>query len=199
MAAVSIEDVANMALGILVEAPLDSLDDDTVAARLLNLHFETTRQAELVKHAWVCAIFRKEASSLAISDMPVGTTYSYAYEVPDDALRVLPLTDTGEYGGRQIAWRQEGGLLLANAASPRLLRYIGNLIDPGDWSPLLVEAISARLAMKVAMPLTGKASLLQGAKVAYDEAIAEARRINAIESGSVQGSQPWSEARGDYS
>jgi hypothetical protein len=199
MAAVTVEDVANMALGILVEAPLQSLDDDTVAGRLLNLHFETTRQAELIKHAWVCAIFRVEASALDQSDMPVGTTFDYAYEVPEDALRVLPLTDTGEYGGRQIAWRQEGGLLLANASSPKLLRYIGNLTDPGDWSPLLVEAISARLAMKIAMPLTGKASLLQAAKLAYDEAISEARRINAIESGSVQGAQLWSEARGDYS
>lgn len=197
MAGVTVEDVANMALGILVEAPINSLDDNTKAARLLNLHYETTRQSELMKNAWSFAIFRTQLS--ADPDAPTGDTYGYGYAVPEDALRVLPLTDTGEAEGARIPFKQEGGLILTNYSGPRLVRYIGNLTDPADWDPLFVEALAARLAMKIAMPLTNKPSVLQGAQVVYNEAISEARRINSIVASSVHAAQSWSSARGDWS
>jgi hypothetical protein len=192
-------DVANMALGILVEAPINSLDDNDKPARLLDLHFETTRQAELIKQAWSFAIFRTELTSLESVDVPAGSVYNYAFEVPEDALRVLPLTETGEVHGVPISWKLEGGLILSDYASPMLVRYIGNLTDPADWNPLFVEALAARLAMKIAMPLTNKPSVLQGAKLVYEEAIAEERRINAIERGSGAVLQSWANARGDTS
>lgn len=197
MAALTVEDVANMALGILVEAPIDSLDDDNKAARLLNLHFETTRQSELIKNPWAFAIFRVSLTSLDAEDAPTSDVYPYAFEEPEDALRVLPLTENGEVGGVPISWKQEGGLILTDYASPHLIRYIGNLTDPADWNVLFVEALAARLAMKIAMPLTNKPTVLQGAKVVYDEAIAEARRVNAIILGSGAVSQSWANARGD--
>lgn len=195
MAAVTVEDVANMALNILEEAPLKSLDEDTKAARLLNVHYETTRESELKKQAWSFAIFRAELDPE--QDAPIGTYYRYGYAMPADALRVLPLTENGEADGNRIPWKLEGGLILTTHYGPRLIRYIGNLTDPADWDSLFVEAIAARLAMKIAMPLTHKASILQGAKNAYEEAIADARRMNAIESSSIAGSESWSSQRGD--
>jgi hypothetical protein len=197
MAAVTVEDVANMSLGILVEAPIDSLDDNTKAGRLLNLHYETTRQSELMKNPWSFAIFRVELD--AEDDAPTGEAYRYGYPVPEDALRVLPLTDTGEAEAARIPFKQEGGLILTNYSGPRLVRYIGNLTDPADWDPLFVEALAARLAMKIAMPLTNKPSVLQGAQVVYNEAISEARRVNSIMASSVYASQSWAAARGDWS
>lgn len=196
MAAVTVEDVANQALGLLAESPINSLDDDTKAARLLNLHYETTRQAELVKQAWAFAIFRE---SLAVDpDAPTSSEYRYAFLVPDDALRVLPLTESGEANGYPIPWKMEGGLILTNYCGPRLVRFIGNMIDPGDWSPLFIEALAARLAMKIAIPLTQKPTFLTGAKNAYEEAIADARRMNAIEASSVPATVSWARERGDW-
>jgi hypothetical protein len=197
MAAVTVEDVANMALGILVEAPINSLDDNNKAARLLSLHYETTRQSELMKNPWSFAIFRIELD--AEVDAPTGDVYGYGYSVPDDALRVLPLTDTGEAEGARIPFKQEGGLILTNYSGPRLVRYIANLTDPADWDPLFVEAFAARLAMKIAMPLTNKPTVLQGAQLVYNEAISEARRVNSIVSSSAPASRSWAQERGDWS
>jgi hypothetical protein len=197
MVAVTVEQVANMALGILVEAPIDSLDDNTKAARLLNLHYETTRQAELIKHPWVFAIFRVELE--ADDEAPTSDEYRYAYAVPDDALRVLPLTDNGEASGLRLPFKQEASLILTNYSGPRIVRYIGNMTDPADWDPLFIEAFAARLAMKVAMPLTNKPSVLQGAQLVYNEAISEARRVNSIMASSISASRSWSEERGDWS
>ncbi len=195
MVALTPVDVANMALGILVEAPIDSLDDNNKAARLLNLHYETTRQSELRKQAWSFAIFRVRLDH--DDDAPTSDEYRYGYAVPEDSLRVLPMTDTGEASGQRIPTKQEGGLILTNYAGPRLIRYIGNLTDPADWDALFVEAFSARLAMKIAIPLTNKPSVLQGAQLVYNEAVSEARRINAIEASSIPASISYAQERGD--
>jgi hypothetical protein len=199
MAALTDVDICNQALGLVTEAPIQSLEDDTKAARLLNLHYDTTRESELKKHAWSFAILRSSLTAVDAAAMPVGENqvYTYGYEVPPDALRILPLTDTGEAHGVSIPWKMEGGLILTNYAGPRLIRYIGNLVDPADWDSLFVEALTARLAMKIAMPLTQKASFVQSAQTAYNEALQSARRINLIESGSNARSVLWSEARGD--
>jgi hypothetical protein len=196
MAALTPVELANMALGILVEAPIGSLDDDVKAARLLNLHYETTRQSELIKNPWVFAIFRSELD--AETDAPTSDQYGYAYAVPDDALRVLPLTDDGEAGGTRIPFKQEANLILTDYAGPRLVRYIGNVVDPAEFDPLFVEAFAARLAMKIAMPLTNKPSVLQGAQIVYNEAISEARRVNSIVASSVSASRSWAQERGDW-
>ena len=131
----TVEDVANQALSLVVEAPISSLDENNKAARLLSLHFETTRMAELKKHAWAFSIFRVEID--AADEVPTGTTYGYGYAAPEDALRILPLTDTGEAHGSSIPWKMEGNLILSSWSGPRLVRYIANLTDPNDWDPLL--------------------------------------------------------------
>jgi hypothetical protein len=51
--------------------------------------------------------------------------------------------------------------------------------------------------MKIAMPLTNKPSVLQGAQLVYNEAISDARRVNAIVSSSAPVSRSWAEERGD--
>ncbi len=196
---VTVEDVARMALGIIADDnPHFSLDDNTKAARLLNLHYETTRQAELMKHAWAFAIFRAELTALEAADTPAGDAFEYAYAVPDDALRILPLTDSGEGTGISIPWKQEGSLLLSNYSGPRLVRYIGNLTDPADWNPLFTKAFTAALALEIALPLTNKSSLEDRAAKRYALAIDEARRVNAIQVGSAYSSVSWSSARGDW-
>jgi hypothetical protein len=186
-----------MALDLLIEAPINSLADNTKPARLLSRHFDITRQAELTKHAWSFAIFRGELEGLESEAIPAGTTYSYAYNMPENALRILPITDTGEAHGVSIPWKLEGTTLLVDQSGPLLVRYIGNLTDPADWNPLFTEALAARLAMKVALPLTNKPTSFQAAQNAYNEAIADARRINAIEVGSVAAARSWAAERGD--
>jgi hypothetical protein len=198
MAILTVEHICNMALDILVEAPITSIDEDTKPARLLKRHFETTRQAELTKHAWSFAIFREELTAIDSGSMPDGETYTYGYELPADALRVLPLTDTGEAHGVSIPWKLEGTLLLTNYEGPRLVRYIANLTDPDDWDALFVEALAARLAMKIALALTGKPTMLQAAERAYRDTIGTAKQTNAIQTGSIARSLSWHEERGDY-
>jgi hypothetical protein len=188
-------DVANMALATLDEAPIDSLDQDIKAARLLNLHFDITRQAELTKYAWVFAILR---ASVAGSDIGSGDcTLKYAYELPADCLRPLPLTDNGEPTGVPISWRQEADIVYSNIPGPLDIRYVANLTDPNDWDALFTDVLVSALAVKIAHPLTHKAGMIDVARAAYDRALDAAYAAQAIQRGGNFYSQSWAQQRGD--
>lgn len=117
-------DIANMALAVLDEAPIDSLDQDVKAARLINLHFDLTREAELTKYAWVFAILR---ATVAGSDTGGDAcSLNFAYELPADCLRPLPPTRNGEPDGVPISWRQEADLIYSDQPGPLLIRYVAN-------------------------------------------------------------------------
>ncbi|MER8938728.1 hypothetical protein NKH82_04375 [Mesorhizobium sp. M0915] len=188
-------DVANMVLAVFDEAPIDSLDQDVKAARLLNLHFDLTREAELTKYAWVFAIL---SASVVGTDTGTGDcTLNWVYELPADCLRPLPLTHNGDPGGVPISWRQEAGLIYSDQSSPRIIRYIANLTDPNDWDALFTEVLVGALAIKVAHPLTHKASMIDIARSAYDRALDAAFSAQAIQRGGKQSTSSWAMQRGD--
>lgn len=189
-------DIANMALAVLDEAPIDSLDQDVKAARLLNLHFDLTREAELARHAWVFAILR---ATLAGADIGSGGgTLNHAYELPADCLRPLPPTHNGEPDGVPLSWRQEAGLIYSDRPGPLVLRYIANLTDPNDWDSLFSEVVVAALAVKLAHPLTHKAGMIDIARSAYDRALDAAFTANAIQRGGRLHTGAWISRRGDF-
>lgn len=190
------ESIANMALALLDEVQIESLVEDSKAARLLNLHYEQTRMAELKKNTWVFAILSVSVDSIDVENGEgVG---AYSYPLPSDALRVLPVTENGEPDGYPIPWRQEAGLIYCARPGPRRIRYIGNLIDPNDWDPLFTEVLASALAVKIAHPLTHKTGMIDVARSAYQTNLDEARRVNAVERGTMVQNQTWAQSRGDW-
>lgn len=189
------EDIANMALAVLDEAPIVSLEDDNKAARLCNLHFELTREAELTKHLWYFAIVTDELTG---TDTESGDgTLNWEYELPADFLRLIPLTDDNELTGIPISWEQRDGKLYSDQDSPRKIRYIANMTEPNDWDALFTEVLVAALAIKLALPLTHKTGMLQIAQAAYDKALTDAMTANAFQRSARIFSQSWALARGD--
>lgn len=188
-------DIANMALGVLDEAPIVNISDDNTAARLCNRHYDQTRKAELQKHAWVFAITSDELTG---TDLDTGDgTLNWSFAVPAAALRILPLTYDGEPQGIPISWRREGSVILTDQESPRIVRYITDVTNPDNFNALFTEVLVAALAVKIALPLTHKTGMLQIAQQAYDRALDAARTANAFQMGSQLYTQGWSTARGD--
>lgn len=189
------EDIANMALALLDEAPIVSLDDDNRAARLINTHYDLTRQAELMKHSWAFAML---TASLNGTDTGSGSdTLNWAYELPPDCLKVLPLTYDGEASGIPISWQVKDGQIFTDQESPRKITYIANLVDPDDWDATFTEVLAAALAIKVAHPITKKAGMIEICQRAYDRALKDALASNATQKRGQLYRQSWSSARGD--
>jgi len=188
-------DVANMALAMMDETPIASLEDNDKAARLCNLHFETTREAELTAHAWAFAISTAELTGI---DTGTGAgTLAWSYDLPADCLRLLPLTYDNALSGVPISWERRDGKLFSDQESPRKVRYIANLTDPDDWNALFTEVVAAALALKIAHALTHKSGMIEIAQRAYDRALERAMAVNAIERAATLYEAGWDRQRGD--
>ena len=70
-------------------------------------------------------------------------------------------------------------------------------LDPDDWSAAFTEVLVAALAVKIAHPLTHKTGMIEIAQRAYDRALEEARRVNALERSGTLHEAGWDRQRGD--
>lgn len=171
-------DLCNMALDVLKEAPIDSIEDNRPIARWLKRNFYVTRDSVLAAADWNFAI--KRATLSADSTAPA-FGWEYAYTLPSDCIRIIPLTCAGEIEGRPIPHEVEGGKILTNASAPLKLRYIYRNENYGLYPASFQEALAGRLGMKMAHWLTGKQSYAQIANSMYNDALSRAWTLDAMQ------------------
>lgn len=192
---VTVEDIANMSANLLTEARIDSLDEDSKFARLFNLYFDTIREAELSKNAWWFATLYP--NDIEATDTEQDGAFRYLYEVPTDMIRPAWITRDGSPDGVPLTWTRWADGIRTDFEGPLKLPYIANIIDPNDWDALFTLALSASLAVTVAHNMTGKANMVQVAQGAYDRAISDAARVNAIQRIGRFPERSWATQRGD--
>lgn len=179
--------ICNQALAKLGAQRITDLLDDTRNARVLNAIYDIKRDAELAAHPWTFAITRAQipASSTAPS-----FGWLRRFPLPSDCLR---LVEVGEAGADYdpAGFEVEGGAILTDNGSPLKIRYVQRVTNSGLYPPLFVESFACRLAGEVAEELTQNLSKRDAAWAERRQAIAEARRTNAIERP-PQRSQPTS-------
>lgn len=179
--------ICNQAMAKLGAQRITDLMDDTRNARVLNAIYDIKRDAELAAHPWTFAITRAKipASSTAPS-----FGWAYAYPLPPDCLRLVEIGEAfADYD--PAGFEVEGGAILTDNASPLSIRYVQRVTNSGLYPPLFVESFACRLAAETAEELTQNLSKREAAWAERKQAIAEARRTNAIERP-PQRSQPTS-------
>ena len=171
--------LCNMALMKCAAKPLiASLTEDSENARLCNTFYGAVRDAMLRSHPWNCAIERKTIT--ALSDAP-DSDYDYQYQLPTNpyCLRILQV---GTLRQQPIAWKVEGRRLLTNEGSPSIV-YVKRITDTNEFDPMFIDALVIKLAIKIAMPLTESASIMDGLiKELEGISLPEARSIDGQES-----------------
>lgn len=146
---ISALDIANLALGKIGEPPLDAiLPNASTAARLCHIHYHPARREVLCLARWT---FATTKCTLCVAD-PDGPHLQmpYCFTLPADCLRVLHVSCS--------RWALHGRKLHTSSGTIELTY----LIDEEDtilYDPLFVDALATRLAEKLALPLTGNATL----------------------------------------
>lgn len=173
---ISVVSICNQALDLLGADPITSLADDSKAARLCQRNYEGVRDTVLRAYPWNSAMCRALLPALASKPM---FGYRFHYQLPTGpepaaCLRVYQVMDGDDY-------RIEGRRLLTDYPPPLQVLYIGQVLDPNQFDPLLAEAISARLAVYLAGNLTESASRIETMRSHYREILQEARAMDAQE------------------
>lgn len=167
--------LVNVAMIRLGQPAITSLTDDTRQARVANQMYETTRDEVLALYPWNSATKRVSLPKLAAAPT---WGFTAAFQLPADFLRLHKVEDPG------IAYRPEGRTILANADTFKIV-YIAKITDPMQMDELLKAAISAKLAMDMAIPLTGSDDRLNAMAQWYKDTLAEARFADAIQAPAV--------------
>lgn len=186
-------DISNLALMNLgIDTPITSLSDDSNNARYCNRFYAPMRDAILRSHPWNCAIHRTSITPLSATP---DSDFDYQYQLPSNpyCLRVLQV---GTSEDQPIVWRVEGRRLLCDESSTPIV-YIKRITDTNEFDSLLVDAISIKMAIRMAMPLS-KSPAIKDALIKELELIVlpEARTIDGQESSMQQFiTETWERAR----
>lgn len=176
---VSAVEICNRALNALGAKAITALDEGTDRAGLCSRLYESLRDELIQDHPWNFAI-RREAIAASVTTPAFEWTYQYPF--PADCIRVLSVNE--DY--QRVSWSSEGRNILTDYEGPINVRYLSNDVEEAEFPPLFVRALSMRLAVDMAMPLTESASRREALVKEYQIAIRSARGADARESAPAQ-------------
>lgn len=183
-------EICNLALTKLGEDPITALTEDSKAGRLSNLHFARLRNVVLRSHTWNFAVKR---ASLAQSTVAPEYRFTAKYALPDDFLRIIDCNLLND-----VSWKIEGKFLVCDADTVKI-RYIAQIEDPGQFDELFIEALAARIASELAIPLADNVNLSDFMEQRYQRKLREARTADATEGNpEFLEASTWLDSRVDY-
>jgi len=181
----SVVELVNISLGMIGVDFITSIEDNRKAAIVAKKMYPEVRDAVLRGFTWNCAT--KRVFLAPTSTAPTFDEYSYKFALPADCLRVVSLYNDEEY-------ILEGRRILANSDSIGL-EYIYRLEDPSQFDSLLTQAIQARLASVLAIPLTDDKNHQASMWEMYKDFLREAKGIDSREKSTEEMSADvWIEA-----
>lgn len=169
--------ICNGALGMLGASFITSLAGTSTNEVLCNHYYAQCRDSTLRAYPWNFAVRRANlGAALASTDANApewGFVYGYTLPTNPKCLRVLEMED-------REAFRVEGRVLYTDVTSPKI-RYIAQITSPEAFDDLFKSALSAKLAMHLAMPITKSKSMLESMAALYANLLDEAQHADTQE------------------
>lgn len=184
------EQICNIALSWIGADTVTDIDTDgTERADLCVLHYPVCRDNVLTEREWTFAVEHN------ILDTPDGTAptnpeWGQRFPIASTTLRVLtvhPPTDVftdfltdSEPSAEQIPWVREGDWILCNYDEISV-RTIERITTVADFPDVFVQALAARLAMDLAIPLTQSLNLHQQMAAMYQDKMRNAAAMDGMQ------------------
>lgn len=165
--------ICSNALLLLGAQTINSFDDTADRSILAGNLWANCRDAVLRSHPWNCAIKRV---ALAPEATAPAFDYTYQFTLPGDWLRTLSVGQDGDTPD----YRMEGSKILCDD-NPLYLIYLFRNTDVSKYDALLVEALTAYMAMTMAYPITKSASQQGVMAKLYEFKLRQARTVDGQE------------------
>ena len=165
-------EICSMALLKLGASPIQSFDDSSVEAELAASLYPSLRDAVLVSHPWE---FSLAESRLETDPDPAEGGFAFAFRLPADLLRSLTAGPPGHPRG--TVFKVSGLRLLCDRGDVTLV-YQRRI--PADlYPPHFVQALVARVAAELCIPLTESTSRSQALQSLAQAELRHARLIDS--------------------
>lgn len=181
--------IANLAATTVgTAARLTAPGDDTTLGRAVASVWDIERQAALRDGAWNFAMKRDQ---LAAVNPPPVHQFQYRFELPADCLRLIEIYDL-----RRDQWQLEGRAINADHEGALAIRYLADITEPAAFDPLFAKAFALRIACAIGNRIAGSSFKEDLNWEKYRQALAEARRVDAMENPPIeQYESDWIAAR----
>lgn len=170
--------IFNAVLDRLSEESVLSTTDEKAVARWLNRNYPLQRDVLLQRHTWNFATARR---LLAADTGKPEFEWSFRYNLPEDCLRVLPITTDGKRNSPPIPYIVEGMHILTNKNPPLPVRYIFRQVNVASFTPVFIDLLAQILAANFAYWMTGKANFAKQLTDISSQQFMEAVRIDSLE------------------
>jgi len=185
--------ICNQAISWLGGNRIISLDDGTVEANLCKDNYAHLRDVVLEAKAWTFAVKRIKFARL--SEDPL---YGFvaAFAIPPDILTVLQVSGAnvnaagtgpgparkslGNGEEQRIIWQREGETITCDQEQI-YGRCIQRITDPSKFSPGFVQALAARIAREICLPLTHSKTLEDKMVLKYDDSLSDAGTFDGLQ------------------
>jgi hypothetical protein len=170
--------IFNAVLDRLSEESVLSTTDEKAVARWLSRNYPLQRDVLLQRHTWNFATARR---MLAADTNKPDFEWSFQYLIPEDCLRVLPITADGKRNSPPIPYIVEGVRILTNKPAPLPIRYIFRQENVAAFTPVFIDLLVQILAANFCYWMTGKANFSKQLMDISTNAFVEAIRIDSLE------------------
>lgn len=165
-------EIANIAMQLIGEQPITSLDEDSDRARLAKSYFRGAVDRALAAHSWTWA--RKRVLLSDATETPV-FGYSYQYLLPADCLRVWSIAKDGIDLGVAQKWEREGDYLLTNVSGPLQVVFSCRRNSYARLDQYLADVMGASLALAIAQSTEGSNTGVERMQVTYERFLSIAK------------------------
>jgi hypothetical protein len=189
--------ICNLALSnVHATANLENVDTETTAeAKTCRLWYDHVREQTLSAMDWTFA--RKRLVLAAHSDDPP-TEWAYRYQYPSDAIQMRKLENpagaTKDRVPYEIELASDGTKSIVTDLNEAIAVYTRDEETTTLFSPDFVMAFAFLLGFYIAGPMTGKRTIKEEMRAAYQQQIVIAGSINLNEEGHrAPRDAPWTD------
>ena len=156
--------ICNQALGLVGANSITALDDDQREAKLCQLNYEPVRDAVLAEHAWTFATKWLDIPAVA---NPSPGEFPNEFPLPPDVIAVLFV---GQNYRHPENWQVENNAIRASVQTCRC-QVVYQVTDTSKFSSMFTQALVARLASELAIPITNSRTLMENMYALYERKV----------------------------
>lgn len=170
--------ICNQAMGWLGANPITSLNDNTTESRLCSANYDDLRRAVLEDVAWTFAAGRMRLDAIAADDDvdDWGERDRFKIKNLDKVITINRVYYDQKEDLQADDWIREGEYISIPALGSRYLfiKYTKDIENPRLFPPGFVQALAARLAADLAIPITQSRQLQEDMWALYSAKVKSA-------------------------
>lgn len=188
-------EICNIGLGMVGAQRIAVIGEDSPNGRLCATFYDPSVDEVLCMHEWKCAKHTKTITANAdydYTDFDYRMAYKFAFPSNPYCLLVRKVNDN------LYDWKKEGRWVFTNQSFCEMV-YTKRIVDVNEFDPLLVEAISTQIAIRLTFPLQQEERLRNELIDYLERAVLPRAKIADAKEGYVdneKGTHSWRKAGG---